>query len=575
MQSGRTFLLWRAWRTMAEAYKRRGRPRRAAKFFRRALWALEGETVALPPALRSTFLAREEAGDLWRSAGELRAEDTAMRLARRLSARHPGPSETWQETALAWAETCAAALGADAVRIQATWPGARPDEVVFGKPRPSDDAWTLPFGARGSRPGTVTFFRRAERGSFLPVTKRIALPLVHPLAFSLAQGEREGLAKRFERLEKNLRNRAMEAETALVTARRILTQTQVLMGEAGGFAEMVGTSKQMQEVYQGVRRWAPTEITVLVVGESGTGKELAARAIHASSKRSQGPYFAVNCAALAESLLESELFGHEKGAFTGADETRPGLFELASGGTLVLDEVADMSPRMQAQLLRVLEEKVVRRVGGAETFPVDTRAIALSNRPLQKEVKAGRFRQDLYHRLNGAPLKMPSLRERKEDIPLLAKSFLTSFRGEGESTKISREVAALLMRYHWPGNVRELRNMVHRAAVLARNRALRPQDFQGIVAGAITKTTLADGLTARLRDAAGKAGLEYESRWEDLLRALATGGSIRRAEYERLVGISTRTAARDLERLTTLGFLLKQGRGRGTIYKLAGRRGSG
>jgi two-component system response regulator HydG len=400
------------------------------------------------------------------------------------------------------------------------------------------------------------------------VTKRIAGGLVLRLARVLEREEREALARRFVRVERSLRERATEAESALVSARRMLTHTQAFLDESKGFGEMVGTSASMKTLYDSIRRWGPTEETVLVTGESGTGKELVARALHGTSRRGDGPFFAVNCAALAESLLESELFGHEKGAFTGADEQRPGLFELAGGGTLVLDEVADTSPAMQARLLRVLEERKIRRVGGTSSLPVDVRVLALSNRPLDREVRAGRFREDLYHRLDVAEIPVPPLRERKEDIPPLAEHFLASMRGEGEQAKLSRRVTALLMRYHWPGNVRELRNLVQRAAVLARGRALKPRDFQGLGEKAVSRTSLSETLLARLREATASAGLELEARHEDLIRALAAGGNIRRAEYEKMTGVSTRTAARDLERFVSLGLVQKQGRGRGTYYTL-------
>ncbi|MHC4777920.1 MAG: AAA-type ATPase lid domain-containing protein, partial [Planctomycetota bacterium] len=199
---------------------------------------------------------------------------------------------------------------------------------------------------------------------------------------------------------------------------------------------------------------------------------------------------------------------------------------------------------------------------------VDVRVLALANRPLEREVRAGRFREDLFHRLNVAAIFVPPLRERKEDIPLLAKSFLRELRGEGSLAEISRRVSAVLMRYKWPGNVRELKNLLHRASVLARGRALKPRDFQGIGEKAITRTSLGETHVARLRAATAEAGIELEDRHVDLIRALVAGGNIRRAEYEDLAGVSTRTAARDLERLVSLGLIQKLGRGRGTYYAL-------
>ena len=231
--------------------------------------------------------------------------------------------------------------------------------------------------------------------------------------------------------------------------------------------KVIGTSTVMHSVYELVNRVAPTAATVLLQGESGTGKELVAHAIYAQSPRRDGPFIRVNCAALPESLLENELFGHEKGAFTGAHERKAGRFELADGGTLFLDEIGEMSLSVQAKLLRVLQERSFERVGGVKTLKVDVRFITATNRDLLLETKEGRFREDLYYRLNVFPIIVPPLRERSEDIPLLATKFMHKFSVDGRIKRLSQEVLDRLCEYEWPGNVRELQNVLERMAIIS------------------------------------------------------------------------------------------------------------
>lgn len=238
-----------------------------------------------------------------------------------------------------------------------------------------------------------------------------------------------------------------------------------------GFAHLFGTSRALERVLKQARSVAATTATVLLTGENGTGKEMLARAIHEESQRATGPFVAVSCAALPETLIESELFGHEKGAFTNATQARKGRFELADGGTLFLDEIGELSPAIQVKLLRVLQEREFERVGATKTLAVDIRLIAASNRDLEKEVDEGRFRQDLFFRLNVVPLMLPPLRERQEDIPMLAAHFVAK-----ASQKYSRPTPQLdpllvevLQEYDWPGNVRELENLVERLVVLDHN----------------------------------------------------------------------------------------------------------
>jgi two-component system response regulator AtoC len=239
---------------------------------------------------------------------------------------------------------------------------------------------------------------------------------------------------------------------------------------------IVGSSPAMREVFRLLHLVAPTPASVLLVGETGTGKEMLARAIHRLSPRTEGPYVRVNCCALAESLLESELFGHVKGAFTGAIDNKTGRFEAAHGGTIFLDEISSMSPKLQVKLLRVLQEKEFERVGESRTIRVDTRVIAATNQCLEDEIDAGRFRDDLYYRLNVVAIDLPPLRERPEDIPALARFFLERHSEEHrrDAPALTPEVTKILLNHDWPGNVRELENYMERAVVLANGGPLTP-----------------------------------------------------------------------------------------------------
>ncbi len=234
------------------------------------------------------------------------------------------------------------------------------------------------------------------------------------------------------------------------------------------YANIIGKSKAMRDVFSLIERVAPSNSTVLIQGKSGTGKELVAKAIHYNSPRRRSPFVPINCGAIAETLLESELFGHVKGAFTGAIANKKGIFEEAQGGTIFLDEIADTSPGMQVKLLRVLQEREIRRVGGNDTIKVDVRLIASTNRNLAEAVRERDFREDFYYRLNVIPLILPPLRDRPEDIPLLARRFLAGFAAEAgsEVTGISTEAMRALMHYAWPGNIRELENVIERAVTL-------------------------------------------------------------------------------------------------------------
>jgi len=237
------------------------------------------------------------------------------------------------------------------------------------------------------------------------------------------------------------------------------------------FAGIVGQSKPMQELFALIRSLAQTDVSVLIQGETGTGKELIARAIHYNSPRRARRFVAVNCGALAETLLQSELFGHEKGAFTGADARRKGIFEVADGGTLFLDEIGEISPSTQVRLLRVLQGGEFQRVGGSDTIRVNVRVLSATNQDVEALVKSGRFRQDLYYRLNVFPIRVPPLRERAEDIPLLVDHFIgLANRKQGKSIRgISPDGMSVLIAHQWPGNVRELQNVVQRTMVVAKS----------------------------------------------------------------------------------------------------------
>jgi Nif-specific regulatory protein len=257
------------------------------------------------------------------------------------------------------------------------------------------------------------------------------------------------------------------------------SENQRLLEDVNLEHNMVGEGAAMQRIYHFIAKVAPTDSTVLIVGESGTGKELAARAIHRNSKRSQKPFIAINCAALTETLLESELFGHEKGSFTGAFTQKKGRLETAESGTLFLDEIGELSPALQVKLLRVLQEREFERVGGTQSIKVDIRVIAATNKNLDEAIQQGEFRQDLFYRLNVVSFEMPPLRERRDDIMLLASYFADKYGPtcNRRLTGISTDARACLVNYDWPGNVRELENAIERAVVLGTTDLILPEDL--------------------------------------------------------------------------------------------------
>lgn len=326
--------------------------------------------------------------------------------------------------------------------------------------------------------------------------------------------------------------RALDAR-AMETENRALREQ---LNTRFGLEEIIGQSPAMQEVFDTIRQVAPSRATVLIQGESGTGKELVARALHQLSPRNKGPFIAVHCAALSATLLESELFGHEKGAFTGATERRRGRFELADGGTLFLDEIGEIDAALQVKILRVLEERRFERVGGSETIDVDVRLVVATNRNLKQMVAEGTFREDLFFRLDVVTLQLPPLRERTGDLPLLAQHYISTLAQENgkKLDGITPDALQALSAYDWPGNVRELRNMIERMVVLSRGDRLTLRDVPPHLRGDTPATPLRGGALS----------LEANEK-QMIVRALKTNdGNVTRAAAD--LGISRRTLHRKL-----------------------------
>lgn len=305
---------------------------------------------------------------------------------------------------------------------------------------------------------------------------------------------------------------------------------------------LIGCSPAMKEVFKELVRVGQSKATVLLRGESGTGKELIAKLIHENSPRAGKPFIKVNCAALSETLLESELFGHEKGSFTGAIQMRKGRFELADGGTIFLDEIGDLPLPVQVKLLRVLQEMEFERVGGVETLSVDVRTIAATHRELENAILEGTFRQDLYYRLNVVPIRLPPLRERREDIPLLINHFLEIFNKENnKKVSLSNEMIQLLIQYDWPGNVRELENCMERLVVLAEDESVNLRNIPPAIEtyfNDIQKVTPPSRSSKRVSLAETMQGMEQEA----LKKALDRCGWVQ-AKAARLLGITPRQVA--------------------------------
>jgi DNA-binding NtrC family response regulator len=347
-----------------------------------------------------------------------------------------------------------------------------------------------------------------------------------------------------ERLEV-LIQRALKTKTLEVEVKQLHER----LDEKFSLDSIIGHSPKLNDVIDRVRLVAPSRATILIEGESGSGKELIAQAIHQASPRARAPFVAVHCAALSESLLESELFGHERGAFTGAVERRVGRFESADGGTLFLDEIGEISQSTQVKLLRFLETKAIERVGGSKPIELDVRLVAATNRHLEQMVRDGKFREDLFFRLNVVRIGMPPLRERAEDIPLLLAHFIKIFSDENGQPLLTVEPGALrtLQRYHWPGNIRELRNFCENAVVLRRGGSLTEYDLEPKFRG--------EGLVGQVSDPARLASphapapnpLSVEENEKRLLREALLKARGNRTKAAELMGISRRTLHRKLD----------------------------
>ncbi len=343
---------------------------------------------------------------------------------------------------------------------------------------------------------------------------------------AMKAGAEDYVPKPFDNDEIRLVVRRALERTRLVREHRLLLEQ---VQRQYGFENLIGSGPAMQRVFETLQKVAETDLTVLVRGESGTGKELVAQALHGRSSRRGRPFVAVNCAAISRELVESDLFGHEKGAFTGADARRQGRFEAADGGTIFLDEIGDMAPETQAKVLRVLQERSFERVGGGQPIRVDVRVVAATHRHLEEEVRSGRFREDLYYRLRVVEIELPPLRERQQDIPALAQRFLeqVTARLGLEKRRLGESALSRLAHHPWPGNVRELQNAIEQACVLASGPAIEEADLRlGGAAGAPEPG--ADLAHLPFAEAKRRATEGFEKAF--LLRALrASGGNISRA----------------------------------------------
>ena len=337
--------------------------------------------------------------------------------------------------------------------------------------------------------GIAVLKRIRELDTTIPIIMLTATRTVKTAVEAMKLGATDYLSKPFDIEELKL-----VIEKA-ITTKDLEQEVKFLRSEITrrySFKSIIGKSRKMQEVYAKIEQIADTRTSVLITGESGTGKELVARALHFNSSRKEKPFITINCAALPESLIESELFGHERGAFTDAQARKMGQFELADNGTLLMDEVADLSHATQAKLLRVLQEKEFTRVGGTRMIRVDVRVITATNKNLHEALKQGNFREDLYYRINVVPIHLPPLRDRKEDLPLLINHFLTKkAEEEGHPPKeIAPEAVGLMMNYDWPGNVRELQNIIEQVVTLCSNSVIHSEDLPDFFRKQIKSTTL-------------------------------------------------------------------------------------
>lgn len=334
--------------------------------------------------------------------------------------------------------------------------------------------------------GMELLTRIAERYPEIPVIMITAHGTIATAVEALKKGAFDYITKPFDLDDlKNIVSKAIKT--------RVLKENELSVAPSEvERIGMIGTSPKTMDIFEAIQRVAPTTTMVMITGETGTGKELVADAIHHNSPRKNNPLIKINCAAITETLMESELFGYEKGAFTGASVTKPGKFELAHKGTLFLDEVAEIPREMQVKLLRVLQEQAFERVGGLRTIRVDVRIIAATNQNLSRQVQAGHFREDLYYRLNVFPIDIPPLRERREDILPLVDYFLNKFNKKlGLSVGMHKDVKNILLQYEWPGNIRELENLIERMMLLAKNNFITPQEIPAEFKESVNKVAVA------------------------------------------------------------------------------------
>jgi DNA-binding NtrC family response regulator len=407
----------------------------------------------------------------------------------------------------------------------------------------------------------VTDLRMPGKSGLKIVDKALSLPNKPAVLMMTAYGTVETAVEAMKRGAVDFLTKPVNIERLEVLIQRALRtktlevevkQLQERLDEKFSFASIVGHSPRLQAVIDQVRLVAPSKATVLIEGESGTGKELIAQAIHQASPRAKQAFIAVHCAALSESLLESEIFGHERGSFTGATERRIGRFESADGGTLFLDEIGEISPATQVKLLRFLETKSIERVGGSRPIELDVRLVAATNRPLEQAMKAGKFREDLFFRLNVVRIAMPPLRERAEDIPLLLAHYIKVFSDENKVPPLVVEPGALrtLQAYPWPGNIRELRNFCENAVVLRRGGNLTEYDleprFRSPAAADVRPAGPTGGRAAEQPEASAPGVLSVEENEKRLLREALIEARGNRTKAAELMGISRRTLHRKI-----------------------------
>jgi len=395
-----------------------------------------------------------------------------------------------------------------------------------------------------------------EQGSELPVLMVSALDTAKTAVEALQLGAADYLVKGFELEE--LRQRVANL-LKLATLEKENDSLRRRMATEGQFGQMIGRAAEMRRAFEMADRVARADSTVLILGESGTGKDLMAQEIHARSPRAGKAYVAVNCAALPETLIESELFGYERGAFTGAAQQKKGKFELASGGTLFLDEIGDMNPVTQAKVLRALENRTIERLGGTQPIPVDVRVISATHRDLAAEIRAGKFREDLFYRLRVVTIELPPLRAHKQDIPVLTDAFLQMHGARlGRRAQLTREAVNAIERYDWPGNVRELKNALERSLVLCRTEEIGVEDLpQEVVSGEETLHKNSNGASENgfgekdFREAKRKFEVAYitkqlvEHRW-NVSKTAATIGLHRQSLQEKLRELGIRRPGREI-----------------------------